>query len=317
MAPLGKHRTTHETGIDAPPATVYRIIAGARQWPQHFAPSIHVEREDLEDGAAERLRIWASANGEVKAWTSRRELDEAGLRITFRQEVSSPPVASMGGTWTVTEGPGGGSRLVLTHDFDAVDDAPEHVAWITEATDRNSKAELANIKELAENWERRDELVFSFEDSVVVEGSLEDAYGFLHEAALWPGRLPHVVRLDLQEDVENIQLMSMDTLAKDGSTHLTESVRVCFPEQRRIVYKQLVPPSLMAAHTGEWTLRRTGAGVVVTSAHTVTVKESAVTRVLGPGATVASARDFIRAAAGGNSRATLNLLKEYVEKHGA
>ncbi|GGS05484.1 actinorhodin polyketide synthase bifunctional cyclase/dehydratase [Streptomyces humidus] len=312
MASQGRHHTSHEIDIDAPPGRVYRIIADAARWPDFFGPTVHVAREALQEGA-ERLHIWATANGAVRSWTSRREFDEAARRVTFRQEVSTPPVAGMGGTWTVDERPGGGSRLVLTHDFDAVGDTAENVAWVERATDRNSRTELGNIKDLAERWERLGELLFSFEDSVVVEGPAEAAYDFLHQAKKWPDRLPHVTRLDLTEDVPDVQLMSMDTLAADGSTHRTESVRVCFPEERRIVYKQLVPPSLMAAHTGEWSMRESGRGVRVTSRHTVVVKEEAVVKVLGPDATLDTARNFIRAAAGGNSMATLTLLKESVE----
>lgn len=313
MAAHGKHHTSHEIDIDAPAGTVYRVIADARRWPDFFGPTVHVEREALEEGA-ERLRIWATANEAVKSWTSRRELDEAAHRVTFRQEVSTPPVAAMGGTWTVTERPGGGARLVLTHDFEAVGDTAENVAWVERATDRNSRTELGNIKGLAEGWEHLGELLFSFEDSVLVDAPAQAAYDFLYQAKKWPERLPHVTRLDLTEDVPDVQLMVMDTLAKDGSTHRTESVRVCFPDEHRIVYKQLVPPSLMATHTGEWTVRAAGeGGVRVVSRHTAVVKEAAVTKVLGPEATVATARDFIRAAAGGNSMATLSLLKEFAE----
>ncbi|KOG87069.1 cyclase, partial [Streptomyces varsoviensis] len=76
MTSYGRHRTVHETEIDAPADTVYAIIADATAWPERFTPTVHVEREPL-GAAAERLRIWATANGEVKHWTSRRDLDAA------------------------------------------------------------------------------------------------------------------------------------------------------------------------------------------------------------------------------------------------
>ena len=47
------------------------------------------------------------------------------MRISFRQEVSSPPVASMGGTWIVEAITADESRVRLLHDFRAVDDDPE------------------------------------------------------------------------------------------------------------------------------------------------------------------------------------------------
>jgi aromatase/bifunctional cyclase/aromatase len=281
MAATGKHRTTHEIEIEAPADLVYGIIADATAWPLHFAPTIHVERTDL-GGGAERLRIWATANQEVRNWTSRRELDPAERRVTFRQEVSTAPVAAMGGEWQVTDLGAGRTGLVLLHDFDAVGDTAENVDWDTRATDRNSHAELGNIKNLAENWAHQRELVFSFEDSVLVQGDAAEVYDFLYDAKRWQERLPHVGRIDLREDVANIQSMTMLTVIKDGSTHSTESVRVCFPDSHRIVYKQLVPPSLMAAHLGEWTFVGTPEGVLATSRHTVTINEANIAKVLGP-----------------------------------
>lgn len=302
---------SHTIDIDAPVEVVYGVIADATAWPQHFAPTIRVERSAV-NATGERLRIWATANGEVKSWTSRRELDPAARRISFRQEVSAPPVASMAGEWLVTS-VAGGSRLTLRHDFTATDDDPAGLAWITEVTDRNSEIELANVKAVAQRWDRLPDLVFSFSDSVAVDGSAQAVYDFLRDAARWSERLPHVARLDISEDVPGIQWMAMDTRTKDGSTHTTESVRICEPDRLRITYKQLVPPSLMTAHTGVWTVRETPEGAEACSEHTVTVNEATVTDVLGPDATVATARDFIRRAAGGNSVATLELAKKHVE----
>jgi ribosome-associated toxin RatA of RatAB toxin-antitoxin module len=304
--------TSHEIEIDAPADVVYQVIADATAWPLHFAPTIRVEQTPLDD-TAERLRIWATANGEVKTWTSRRVHDRAARRVEFRQEVSSAPVASMAGTWIAEARPDGGTRLVLTHDFSAVDDDPAGLEWIAQATDRNSATELANIKAVAERWERLGELVFSFEDSVVVQGSAKEVYDFLYKASEWPRRLPHVARLDLGEDVPGLQTMSMDTLAQDGSVHTTESIRICMSDELKIAYKQLVPPSLMTAHIGEWTITDTDEGVLAVSQHTVTVNEGNITKVLGEAGTVASARDFIRRAAGGNSLSTLKHAKAFVE----
>jgi aromatase len=79
----------HEITVEAPAATVYRLIAEVENWPRIFPPTLHVDH--LERGAGqERIRIWATAGGEAKSWTSRRTLDPAELRITFRQEVSAP-----------------------------------------------------------------------------------------------------------------------------------------------------------------------------------------------------------------------------------
>ncbi|MFJ2576841.1 aromatase/cyclase [Kitasatospora aureofaciens] len=306
--------TTHEIDVDAPADVVYTVIADARAWPRRFAPTLHVEHADLAPGV-ERLRIWARANGEVKQWTSRRDLDVDRRRIRFRQEVSSPPVASMAGEWQVTERPGG-ATLTLTHEFTALDDDPQGLRWIAEATDRNSRSELGNIKSLAERWSQLTDLEFEFEDSVLVDAAPGTVYDFLRDAAAWPARLPHVARLDLREEDGGLQHMAMDTRTADGSEHTTESVRICFPETD-IAYKQLRTPSMMSAHTGRWTVEPTEHGVRVTSWHAVVLNPEAIPAVLGPDATTATARRFIRDAAGGNSRATLGLAKRFAEeRHG-
>ena len=67
---------------------------------QRPPPTVHADYAERGE-TEERIRLWATANGEVKNWTSRRRLDPAALRVEFRQEVSSPPVAAMGGTWIV------------------------------------------------------------------------------------------------------------------------------------------------------------------------------------------------------------------------
>lgn len=307
MLRTGVHRTEHQIEVQASPDTVYGIVAGASAWPVHFAPTVHVERQDL-CGGQERLRIWATANGEVKSWTSRRELFPEQGRVTFRQEVSSPPVASMGGEWIAAAGERGGTRLTLLHDFTATDAAG--LDWLKAATDRNSTTELANIKALAETAEG---LVFDFADSTTVQGDAATVYAFLHEAGSWPDRLPHVSRMELREEAGNVQRMVMDTLTKDGSAHTTESVRVCFPEARRILYKQIVTPPLMTAHVGEWTVEETGSGVVATSRHTIRLNPAAIVPVLGPDATPDAAKAFVRRAVGGNSAATLALAKSFAE----
>lgn len=105
----------------------------------------------------------------------------------------------------------------------------------------------------------------------------------------------------------------MDTLTKDGSSHTTESVRVCFP-QHRIAYKQTTLPALMALHTGYWEFWTHPDGTTTASSqHTVIIEASRITEILGPDAGVPEARTFLREALGGNSRATLNHAKNYAE----
>ncbi|HEU5109242.1 MAG TPA: cyclase, partial [Micromonosporaceae bacterium] len=104
----------------------------------------------------------------------------------------------------------------------------------------------------------------------------------------------------------------MDTRAKDGSTHTTKSYRVTFPH-RKIAYKQVTLPGLMTLHTGYWTLVDTEDGVAASSQHTVVINTANITKYLGEQATVADAKEYVRAALSTNSRATLGHAKEYAE----
>ncbi|MFE6721732.1 aromatase/cyclase [Streptomyces albidoflavus] len=311
MTQPGLREVEHEIVIFAPADAVYRLIAEVQNWPRIFPPTIyvdHVERGEHE----ERIRIWATANGQAKNWTSRRTLDAQRLRITFRQEVPAPPVAAMGGSWIIEPLAQGQSRVRLLHDYRAIDDDPESLEWIDQAVDRNSRSELAALKKNVEAAHAAEGLTFSFEDTVHIAGSAKDVYDFINEADRWSERLPHVATVRLTEDTPGLQELEMDTRAKDGSVHTTKSYRVTFPHQK-IAYKQTTLPALMHLHTGYWTFAEDGDGVVASSQHTVTLNTENIARVLGDDATAEDARQYVTNALSTNSRATLGHAKAYAE----
>ncbi|MEU0743260.1 aromatase/cyclase [Streptomyces sp. NPDC006134] len=302
----------HDITVAAPAAAVYRLLAEVENWPRIFPPTLFADRTE-HTATGERIRIWATANGEAKNWTSRRTLDPDALRITFRQEVTQPPVAAMGGAWIIEPRSEAESRVRLLHDYRAVDDDPEGLKWIDEAVDRNSRSELAALKQNLERAHADEDLTFSFTDSVTVRGAAKDLFDFVNEAGRWPERLPHVATVRLTEDTPGLQTLEMDTRAKDGSTHTTKSYRVVFPHHR-IAYKQVTLPALMTLHTGIWTFEETARGTVASSQHTVTLATGAIERVLGPDATVADARAYVHEALSTNSLATLTHAKQYAER---
>ena len=104
----------------------------------------------------------------------------------------------------------------------------------------------------------------------------------------------------------------MDTRGKDGSTHTTKSVRVCFPH-RMIAYKQVTLPALMSLHNGHWELEEDGDGVLRDLPSHRGDQHREHHEVLGAEAGVAEARDFVKKALSSNSRATLGYAKEYAE----
>lgn len=311
MSRYGLREVQHEVTVSAPGAAVYRLLAEVGNWPRIFPPTVYVDHLE-RSGNEERIRIWATANGTVKNWTSLRTFDPAGLRIDFRQEITAPPVAAMGGAWVVEPLGDGASRIRLLHDYRAVDDDPEGLKWIDEAVDRNSRSELSALKTNLELAHASASLTFSFVDTVSVAGAARDVYDFVDQADRWPERLPHVASVRLAEETPGVQSLEMDTLAKDGSVHSTRSYRVCFP-QHRIAYKQVVLPALMAMHTGYWTFEDADGGSTAASQHTVVLNPRNIPRILGADATVSDAREYVRTALSTNSRATLGYAKDFAE----
>jgi aromatase len=309
MRPPQPHTTRHTLVVDAPPQALYGLVADVSRWPAVFGPCVHVRHTERGEHE-ERFEIWARVGDRIAGWASRRTLDPERLRIVFAQERSQAPVASMGGEWLFQETPDGRTEVVLLHTFTAVDDDPQAVRWIDEVLDRNSLAELAALAAVAGCGHPVDEVVFSFTDTLALPGRAADAYSFVHRADRWAEELPHVARVELTETADGVQDLTMDTLTADGSTHTTHSVRVCGGPSW-IAYKQFVTPKLLSGHSGLWTFSEGPRGAVATATHIVSLDPSAVTEVLGPGATLADARAWIRDALGRNSLATLSFAAAY------
>lgn len=308
MTTLERRETEHEILIAAPAERVYRILADVRQWPSIFPPTIHAQRVAGDD-RAEQIRLWATANGEVKSWQSRRELSPTERRIVFGQEKSAPPIASMGGMWLVDPTPDGGSQVRLTHYYEA--DSAENLGWIDRTVETNSQAELEALRTHVESALGA-ELTFSFEDTVLIHGEAKDVFDFIADAERWPDRLPHVSRVRMDTDANGVQTLEMDTSTQHGATHTTKSYRVLL-SPFAIAYKQVTLPSLLTVHTGYWHLTRTEQGVEASSQHTVVLNPANIRLVLGENATIAEGREHVREALSGNSLATLGCAKRYAE----
>ncbi|MFD6450284.1 aromatase/cyclase [Nocardia sp. NPDC060220] len=300
----------HSIEIAAPAATVYRLLAEVENWPQLFPPTIFADYLDNDD-REQRIRIWATAGESVKHWVSRRVLDPEQRRIEFRQEVSSAPIAAMGGTWIIEALSVNRSNVRLLHDYQATEE--DQLSWIDQVVDRNSTTELAALKRNIELGDAGTDATFSFEDTVEVAGTAADVFGFISQAQLWPERLPHVAGVELIEPGPGIQSLAMDTVAMDGSQHRTMSYRIVFPDTM-IAYKQLTMPALMTLHTGYWTVRPSEGGVAVSSQHSVVINTDNITTVLGPDADVATAREYVQRALSTNSMATLAHAKKFAEE---
>jgi ribosome-associated toxin RatA of RatAB toxin-antitoxin module len=299
--------TEHSVMVSAAPDVPFDLIGDVTRWPAIFEPTIHARHLHRAPGE-ERVQLWALAGGEVKTWVSRRTLDRTRWHITFEQERTQAPIASMSGSWTFHPS-GGGTEVVLTHDFTAVGGG-EHDDWLVSAVDANSNRELAALRTVAELGHAITDVVVTFEDEIPLEGSAADAYAFIDRSDLWPSRLPHVTRVSLSKPQPGVQDMEMETTTADGNSHTTRSIRLSFPPDQ-IVYKQLVTPDLLLGHSGSWQLRKRNGGDIATARHTIVINPDAVAGVLGPDRTLADARTFVRDALGKNSRATMTHASAY------
>lgn len=316
LAPV--HRMAQHTEVDAPAGVLYGLIADALRWPVFLPPTVHVEQLEF-DGESERLRMWVTANGEIKSWTTRRVLDPVAHRVDFRQEVVPWPASSMGGSWTVEPRGPERSLVVLRNDFSVDGNARADVEWVKRATSANTRAALDNLRRLAERWRRLDDLVLSFEDTAFVDAPVEPVYDFLHRFGDRPDAVPGATGIDIAERGPGVQLMTVELAGADGTARTTESVRIGFPHAGRIVYKDIrdtEQPALLAAHAGEWSVEPDlrGTGVTVVARHHAVLDEDGVRERYGDGAdAVRLAREALRSRLARESSLALRLAREHAE----
>ncbi|MET9735948.1 aromatase/cyclase [Streptomyces sp. NPDC006458] len=303
---------TRNVHVAAPAGVVYALMADTSKWPLYFSPNVHVERLEF-DGQHERIRVWALMDGQLRSWVSARRLDQVERRIEFRQELPESSLREMlGGAMSVrSQGPRD-TTLELGIDITTFDDPDADRAQARLAAERSIRTQLRELKSVAEQWTRLDELTLTFEDSMRIKGAPELVYDFLYRADAWPGLVPYVARVDLTEEAPGVQRIAMEAVTEYG-THNTESIRICFPHAGRIICKQTVNPALLAAHTTEWSVAPDETGVTVTVRHSVVLREEDIAAVLGEGAGLADARRQVREMLGRNSLTLLTLAKEHAE----
>ncbi|KPI12986.1 cyclase/dehydrase [Actinobacteria bacterium OK006] len=341
------HACEHTVEVAAPAGVVYGMLADAARWPVFLPSVVHVERLDF-DGVQERLRMWELAGeagagnpdnpgnpgnnpenagagagagtgvggvlgGRVGSWYARRVLHPDVRAVVFEQEDAVWPGSVTSGVWSVR--PAGETECVLgLRQERGLAVAAADGAGARREAEADVHRRLAQVRRAAGRWEQWDELLLSFEDRVRIEGPAELVYDFLYRIGDWPGRVPHVERTGVCEDVPGIQVVSLDTCAAPGGrTVSTRAVRLCFPHAGRIVYKETLTPELVAAHSGEWSLLPDASGVTVVAAHQVMLRQEAVARVLGAGTGLLEARDHVRAWLSRASTETLGLAKWHAE----
>ncbi|MFF3889399.1 SRPBCC family protein [Streptomyces sp. NPDC001914] len=322
-----RHCVGHTVQVAAPAGVVYGLLADAPRWPVLLPSYVHVERVDA-DSAGDRLRLWRLRHGQVRCVLARRVLHPAQRRIEFEHQDSSAPGGPTYGSWNVSPD-GTGRCLVTLHqenpDPPGTPDTPSPpgtsevpdlpgLPGASGVVEGQVRAELAAVREAAERWDRLDELLLSFEDSLYVGGSPEIVYDFLYRIGDWGDLVPHVERVEVGEDQPGVQRTVLHTSDPGtGDTVVSEGVRLCFPAAGRIVHRQTVTPDPVAAHCGEWYLEPDARGVRVACLHQVMLRESAVQYAPEAGVLPVDARRQVREWLGRTSTEVLTLARWHAE----
>ncbi|MEW2121604.1 SRPBCC family protein [Streptomyces sp. NPDC005474] len=142
--------TDNHIVIDAPLDVVWQMTNDVPNWPDLF--SEYASAEVLErDGETVlfRLTMHPDEDGNVWSWVSRRTSDPA-TRSVRAERVETGPFDFMKIFWEYTEEPGGGVRMRWVQDFHMKPQAPATDEAMTEHLNRNTKVQMALIKEKVE-----------------------------------------------------------------------------------------------------------------------------------------------------------------------
>jgi polyketide cyclase/dehydrase/lipid transport protein len=167
MTELRIWTTRHTIRVPAPPKRVFQLLAHIEGWPELFESLAAVERLGFE-GTGERVRFWQNVDGQLRSWTSVRELNPRRMQVRFRQLELPAPLASMGEQWVVTP-KGAGSVVVLDHYYRVVGDQADAL-YVERDLDATSTAMLAGLRHHAEFDGGVANLIESYSDSVTPEG---------------------------------------------------------------------------------------------------------------------------------------------------
>ncbi|MFD3807683.1 SRPBCC family protein [Streptomyces sp. NPDC058611] len=142
--------TENEITVNAPLDLVWEVTNDLPNWPQLFSEYAALEILEAEgDTTRFRLTMHPDENGTVWSWVSERTVDRAARSVRARR-VETGPFAHMDIHWQYDEVPGGGTRMKWTQDFAMKPEAPVDDAWMTDNINRNSKVQMALIRDKIE-----------------------------------------------------------------------------------------------------------------------------------------------------------------------
>ena len=141
--------TQNEITIAAPVGLVWDMTNDVANWPQLFSEYASAEILSQQGNKTTfRLTMHPDQNGTVWSWVSERETDRAALSVKARR-VETGPFAYMNIRWQYEEVPQG-TRMVWTQDFEMKPEAPVDDDWMTDNINKNSKVQMALIRDKIE-----------------------------------------------------------------------------------------------------------------------------------------------------------------------
>jgi aromatase len=146
--------TENEIIIAAPLDLVWEITNDLDGWPELFSEYASVEVQHREGNRVRfRLTMHPDGNGTVWSWVSEREADPRTHTVRAHR-VETGPFEYMRIVWTYHE-VDGGTRMHWVQDFAMKPDAPVDDEWMTKNINKNSKIQLALIKDKIEQRANR------------------------------------------------------------------------------------------------------------------------------------------------------------------
>jgi aromatase len=141
--------TDNEIVINAPFDLVWDMTNDLENWPNLFSEYASVEILDRDgDRTTFRLTMHPDEEGRVWSWVSERTPDRATRTVRARR-VETGPFQYMNIRWEYDDVPGG-TRVRWIQDFAMKPDAPVDDAGMAEMINRNSRTQMALIRDRIE-----------------------------------------------------------------------------------------------------------------------------------------------------------------------
>ncbi|MDP4503522.1 SRPBCC family protein [Nonomuraea turcica] len=141
--------TDNSVWIDAPFDVVWKITNDLRNWPSLFTEYASIDVLEEEGNTATfRLTMVPDPDGSIWSWVSKRTWDKAGKRAAAHR-VETGPFEYMKIYWDYAE-ENGGTRMRWQQEFAVKPEAPFDLASITDRINKNTKIQMAVIKEKVE-----------------------------------------------------------------------------------------------------------------------------------------------------------------------